>query len=241
MRRMPRALIGLAGLMGLGLSGCALLPQEQLYQLQAPVTSLPPAGEGAAILLGPVEVADYLQRDYLVQRQPDGALVVDSKARWAGNPAWEIRQLLLRQLSQNLQSSRLVLAPDDTGFKADFQVLLAISRLDSGTGQPARLEAQWRLLDSSGKLLNSRLVELQENHDDSLASQVQAQGRLLVALAGQLGQALRPEIIRQADAREKAARQAREQEAQAARRRRERPAASSKSVPIRTEMGVFRF
>ncbi|WP_447589000.1 PqiC family protein [Aquipseudomonas campi] len=187
--RLPVALL-LTGL--LGLAGCTAHKAIPLYQLDGGSPSVPKQSQGLAVLLGPVSIADYLQREAFLQRQADGSLVPADDARWAGSLASDIDQVLLRQLASRLDSQRLVLAPANAGFTPDVQVLLTISRLDSGPNHPAVLEAQWRLLDRSGKLRDSRLLRLEQAHTGSPAEQVRAQSVLLRQLVEQLATAIEP-------------------------------------------------
>jgi len=176
----------------LGLAGCTAHKPIPLYQLDNGNAEIPTQTQGMAVLLGPVSVADYLQRETLLQRQTDGSLLAADDARWAGSLAADIDQVLLRQLAWRLDSQRTVLAPANADFKADVQVLLNIIRLDSGPGHPAVLEAQWRLLDKSGQLRDSQLLRLEEAHSGTTADQVQALSRLLRQLALRLAEAIEP-------------------------------------------------
>lgn len=187
----PR-LIRMAGMAALlALAGCATTPPAQFYQLQQGQPALPQGGEGVAVLLGPLKLADYLQREPLVQRQSDDTLAIDPQARWAGSLQDDVAQLLLRQLAARLDSSRLALYPDRVGFKPEAQLLLSIGRLDSGPYRPAVLEAQWRLLDGEGTMRDSRVVRLEEPHSGELADQVRAQSQLLQKLATQMAVAVK--------------------------------------------------
>ena len=161
-----------------------------LYALSRALEQRQPAG--MAVVLGPVSVADYLQRETLLQRQPDGSLQASIDGRWAGSLSADIDQLLLRQVAGHLDSQRVVLAPATLGFAPDVQVLLSITRLDSGESQPAVLDAQWRLIDRRGQVRDNRIIHLQEQHAGGTAAQVQAQGILLQRLAEQLSVALKP-------------------------------------------------
>jgi hypothetical protein len=143
------------------------------------------------LLLGPLQLADYLQRENLVQRQADDSLSLSQEARWAGSLQDDVGQLLLRQLASRLQTSRIALYPDRVGFDNQLQAVLSISRLDSGASQPARLQAQWRLLDGQGQLRGSRLLSLQAEHDGTARDQVRAQSELLQQLAAELAAAIR--------------------------------------------------
>ncbi|WNW13104.1 ABC-type transport auxiliary lipoprotein family protein [Pseudomonas sp. DTU_2021_1001937_2_SI_NGA_ILE_001] len=217
----------------LGMAGCSVHQPAALYQLDSGEPGQPKQSSGLAVLLGPVSIADYLQRETLLQRQPDGTLTASADGRWAGNLASDIDQLLLRQVSWKLDSQRVVLAPAVANFSPDVQVLLSITRLDSGARQPAILDAQWRLLDRKGNVRDSRLVHLEEVHNGSTASQVKAQGILLQRLAEQVSTAIKP-ISWQVDEPKKAAPVVRNN------KQAEKPKIPMAS-PIRTDLEVFRF
>lgn len=175
----------------LTLHGCALLPSAQFYQLEQGRPALPETDKGPALLLGPLKLADYLQREQLVQREGDDSLSLSQRTRWAGSLQDDVGQLLLRQLAGRLDTSRIALYPDRIGFTSQVQVVLSISRLDSGALQPAVLEAQWRLLDGAGVQQGSRVVRLQASHGGSVGDQVHAQSVLLQQLAEELAQAVK--------------------------------------------------
>jgi hypothetical protein len=185
--RFPTILL-LAGV--LGLAGCTRYQQTPLYQLDSGDIRVPAAEQGIAVLLGPVAIADYLQREALLQRQVDGSLIATDDARWAGSLAADIDQQLLRQLASRLDSQRLVLAPATAGFVPQVRLGLSITRLDSGPQRPAVLEAQWRLAGADGKLLDGRLVRLEEAHSGSIVDQVRAQSLVVQQLVEQLAVAV---------------------------------------------------
>lgn len=172
------------------LGGCSLLQPSRLYSLDSGNPAIPQRN-GIAVLLEPVELADYLKRDVkLVQRHSDGSISSAWRAEWAGDLQDSIDQLLLRQLAWRLGSQRLALEPAQ-GFKPDVTVALHISRLDSGPEQSAVLEGQWHLLDREGRQIESRLVQLQEPHSGTTADQVRAQSFVLQRLAEQMAQTIR--------------------------------------------------
>ena len=195
------------GVLALGTVACSVAPPAQLYQLQPPVTDVTSGKSAATVLLGPLRIADYLQRESLLQRKADGSLAISHEARWAGSLEDDIGQFLLRQVSSQLGSSRISLYPDRVGMKAQAQVILSISRLDSGVEQPAILEAQWRLLDGEGALMDSRLVHLEAAHNGELGEQVRAQSDLLAQLSKQLVQALQ-EVLPEPAAQQQKSRKA---------------------------------
>ncbi|PWU31348.1 hypothetical protein SAMN05216189_100686 [Pseudomonas delhiensis] len=230
------ACLSLVGL--LGLAGCTVNRPTQLYQLDAGATPVPTRDNGIAVLLGPVQLADYLQRESMVQRQADGILNLSTEARWAGSLETNVSQLLVRQLSSSLDTTRLALFPEQPGFTPQVQVMLTISRLDSGPKEPAVLDARWRLLDQKGALRDSRVFHEEEKHDGSLQDQVRAQSELLRRLAGQLAQDVRPVAV--AAEQPAAPRKPAAAAEQAAKPKEEGPKMPL-VVPIHNNAEVFRF
>jgi len=211
------------------LAGCVSQPVS-MYRLDNGVLEVPEQAEGAAVLLGPVVLADYLQRDVILQRRADGSLAEDAQAVWAGQLGQNVDQLLLRQLASRLNTQRLELSPGSKGFSPEIQVQLEITRLDSGPEHPAVLEAQWRLLDKDGKRQGGRLVRLQEAHQGSTADQVRAQSELLRRLSELMADAIKPAL---ADAEKSAV-------ARAPRKAEQTPSVAPIEA-IRTDLEVFRF
>jgi len=222
----------------LGLAGCSVNRPAQLYQLDTGTSSVPTRDNGVAVLLGPVQLADYLQRETMVQRQADGILNLSSDARWAGSLQTNVSQQLLRQLSSQLDSTRLALFPEKPGFAPQVQVMLDISRLDSGPKEPAVLDARWRLLDQKGALRDSRVFHQEEKHDGSIKDQVRAQSDLLRRLAEQLAGDVRPVAV--AIEQPPAPRKPTAVVEQATKPKEEGPKMPL-VVPIRTDVEVFRF
>ncbi|WP_160288572.1 PqiC family protein [Pseudomonas knackmussii] len=223
----------------LGLAGCSVNRPAQLYQLDTGSSSVPTRDNGVAVLLGPVQLADYLQRETMVQRQADGILNLSSDARWAGSLQTNVSQQLLRQLSSQLDSTRLALFPEKPGFAPQVQVMLDISRLDSGPKEPAVLDARWRLLDQKGALRDSRVFHQEEKHDGSIKDQVRAQSDLLRRLAEQLAGDVRPVAV--AIEQPPAPRKQPTAVAEQAAKPKEEGPKMPLVVPIRNDVEVFRF
>ena len=200
MKHLMRLPLGVAitAVLAFGSVGCSIAPPATFYQLQQSVTDVASEESNATVLLGPLRIADYLQRENLLQREADGSLSLSQQARWAGSLQDDIGQLLLRQVSAQLGSSRISLYPDRVGIEAQAQVVLSIGRLDSGITQPAVLEAHWRLLDSKGALRNSQVLRFEEAHNGEISDQVRAQSALLGQLSKQLVNALQETFPEQA-------------------------------------------
>lgn len=190
LKRVP-LLLAICG--ALGLSGCSSLSKpETLYQLPAAefIESAPTSG-AARVVLEPVQVADYLNTEVLLQRQVDGSLHA-SKERWAGRLSGHVTDQFFRQLASALADQQLVQGELSDKLNADAWVNVVISRLDSGPEQPAVLEARWQVKGRNGQLAESRMVRLTETHQKDTADQVRAQGLLLQRLVEQLSSAVKP-------------------------------------------------
>lgn len=240
MRIAPYGRMGcLAALLALG--GCASTPPSAFYQLQtSSELALAAENQGPAILLGPLEVADYLQREVVVQRTLEGNLQLGGAARWAGSLEDDIARVLLRELSGRTGSSQVALYPDRVGFTPQVQVLLSISRFDAGPDQPAVLEAQWRLLDAAGTMRHSQVLRLEHPHTGSLVNQVRMQSQLLHQLAERLAQAIKalPETLLGEEAGATTSRRAPRMASSVTREERTRRSPVS---PVSTPVEVYRF
>lgn len=220
-----------------GLAGCMTQPPASMYRLDSGAPEVPKRERGAAVLLGPVQLADYLENSAVLERLADGSLHGDERqARWAGSLKQDVDQLLLRHLAWHLDTQHLELTPASKGFSHDVQVEVRITRLDSGSLQPAVLEAQWLLFDASGKRGSSRLARLSEEHDGSTAGQVRAQGVLLQRFSELMADSIAPLLEQSPMTRRPTKPPASARESSVI------PPPPIRSIePQRTDMEVFRF
>ncbi|MDA3135903.1 hypothetical protein HG619_04535 [Pseudomonas syringae] len=175
----------------LGLAGCSVHQPTALYQLDSGEPGQPKQSSGLAVLLGPVSVADYLQRETLLQRQPDGTLTASSDGRWAGNLSSDIDQLLLRQLAWKLDSQRVVMAPATASFTPDVQVVLSITAWTPVPNSPQYWTHNGDLWTAKAMCVTADW-STEQVHAGSSADQVKAQGMLLQRLADQVSTAIKP-------------------------------------------------
>ena len=171
----------------------------------------------------------------MVQRQADGILSLSTEARWAGNLETNVSQQLRGRCPASWAAAAWRCSRK-TRFHPQVQVMLTISRLDSGPKQPAVIEARWRLLDQKGDLKDSRVFHEEEQHQGSIGDQIRAQSDLLKRLAAQLARTSSRSPWRPSAAagdRAQAGGQAEGQE--------EEGPKMPLVVPIRTDAEVYRF
>ncbi|WP_457676786.1 PqiC family protein [Thiolapillus sp.] len=142
--------------------------------------------------VGPVNLADYLDRNQLVSRSSEVGLKLDEFNRWAGGLDRNITQVLAENLSRLLNMDGVLAYPWSASIDLDYQFVLDISRFDSDPGNRVILDVQWQLFDQRQR----KLVDVQRGHFEVLASGnnqealVQARSQALAELSESLAQAV---------------------------------------------------
>lgn len=100
--------------------------------------------------VGPVSVADYLDRSQIVVRETPHQLTLAEFDRWAGNPAKELQRVLGANLATALGTERVVAYPWKSAVTPDMSVEVAVERFEYGEGK-AWLVASWQVFSDSGR------------------------------------------------------------------------------------------
>lgn len=176
----------------LGLAACTASAPVRHYTLLTPQGDIRQQDVPArfAIEVLPVSVPEYLNQPQLVVRQDDsGMLAVLDDERWLGPLDDEVRNALSAQLVDRLGTQDVA----GLSWPSDMPVIrvkLQIRRLDAWPGKRVQLEAGWTLGDArepgGAKLVCQGRFE--EPAAAGYPALVQAQQRLIAALARQIGQ-----------------------------------------------------
>lgn len=129
------------------LAGCGSSPSSNFYRLTgaAPPTQ---AGQKPALGIGPIAVAEFLNRNAMVYTRGGNQLQINSTERWAEPLESGIKRVVGLNLSQILQSESLRFFPWDVRTAPDYGVRINVMDLDASEGQ-ARLVADWTIYDPS--------------------------------------------------------------------------------------------
>jgi len=201
---MPSLALLLSLLAGLLLSGCAGSSAATRFYLLSPpaggaARAVPagPAVPQARVVVGPVNVASYLDRPQIVTREGDGVrLGLAEFDRWAEPLAESLPRVLAEDVSRALGGEHVLVFPGVKADDADIRVAVDVTRLDGSLGGTVVLDAWWALLDRSGATLRrGRMVERRPAGDD-YAALVTAQGGLTAALADTVAAAVREVLPR---------------------------------------------
>lgn len=173
------------------LAACGSSPKTEFYQLNADMSSITQAAnlsEGPAIGVWQVELPDLLDRSEIVTRDNQFKITMADFSWWAGNLSQNMSLLIVTQLSQNLQSNRIVMSPWPSYRKNDYQVIVRVQRFDGALGGEVVLRGLWNLLDGDGtKELDRQVFEFRTNTADlTYQEMVAAMSRLTVKLSEQL-------------------------------------------------------
>jgi uncharacterized lipoprotein YmbA len=184
---MNRFFILLAALL---ISGCAQ-PGKSFYVLTA--NGPAPSGGGIGIGVGPITLAEYIDRPNLVVQQGPNQLAVSEDNRWAGDLSASIARVTAANLGREMKTGNVRTYPWQRDEEIDYQVTLDIRQLHSEADGYAVIEAGWRAYSlPDRKLKASRtFVGREPLAADGYAAMVAAQSRLLSRLAGDIAAGLR--------------------------------------------------
>ncbi len=184
---MHRFLILLAVLL---VAGCSQ-PAKSFYVLTAsgPV----PSGGGVGIGVGPVMLAEYLDRPNLVIQEAPNQLSVAESHRWAGELSASVARVTAANLGRLLHTGNVRTYPWQNDSEVRYQVTLDIRQLHSEADGYAVIEAGWRAYSLPDRRLKaSRTFTSREPlESDGYNASVAAQSRLLERLAENIAGSLR--------------------------------------------------
>ncbi|NOR20631.1 MAG: hypothetical protein GQ538_11155 [Xanthomonadales bacterium] len=144
--------------------------------------------EGPSIGVWTVILPELLDRSEIVTRENQYKIKMADFFWWASALDKNMTLMVAVQLSQHLQSNRVVTSPWPTYVKNDYQVAILVSRFDGELGGEIVLRGLWNILDGDGeKKLDEQVFEFKTNTAEATyQALVEAMGQLTVQLAEQL-------------------------------------------------------
>jgi uncharacterized lipoprotein YmbA len=173
------------------LVACGSSPKTEFYVLNADEGSVMQAANastGPSIGVWQVDIPDLLDRSEIVTRDNRFKVTMADFSWWAGNLRENMTLLIVTQLSQFLQSNRVVVSPWPSYRKIDYQVIVRVVRFDGELGGEVVLRGLWNLLDGAGENeLRREAFEFKVNTADlTYQEMVAAMSGLTVQLTEQL-------------------------------------------------------
>jgi hypothetical protein len=173
------------------LAACGSSPKTEFYMLNADHRSLVQSANtsvGPAVGVWQVELPDLLERSEIVTRDNAFKIKIGDFSWWAGDLNKNMSLLIVTQLSQYLQSNRIVVSPWPSYRKNDYQIIIRVARFDGELGGDVVLAGLWSLLDAQGdNELNREVFAFKtKTADTTYQEMVEAMSRLTVQLSEQL-------------------------------------------------------
>lgn len=173
-------------LLALSLVCCSSGPNS--YYALVPDGVFPSSVGGFGIGVGPVTVAEYLDRPNLIVAETEHRLGVAENHRWAGDLSSGIARVMAVNLGRRWQTGNTRIYPwrNEDGVRK--QIAIDVLRMHGGADGHAILEAAWRVYSlPDRRLVASRTFAASEPlGEDGYDALVAAESRLLARLASDI-------------------------------------------------------
>lgn len=150
-------------------------------------------GGGPGIGVGPVTLAEYIDRANLVIAENPNQLAVAEDHRWAGDLSASIARVTATNLGRRMNTGNVRTYPwqGDDGIR--YQITLDIRQLHAGNDGYAVIEAGWRAYVLPDRTIKASrtFVDREPLTADGYPALVAAQSRLLSRLAADIAAGLR--------------------------------------------------
>lgn len=146
--------------------------------------------------VGPVGVADYLDRSQMVVRESSNRLTLAEFDRWAGSPAKEIQRVLVANLASQLGTERIVSYPWKSSVDPEMTVEMTVEKFEYGNGK-VWLTASWQAYADNGReAVAFRRTELSRDSDENYNAISANLSELMGEVSAQVAQAVRASAAR---------------------------------------------
>ena len=140
------------------LCGCSASKPANYYVLSSLQNSRPAVGTSGteaelAIGVGPVKIAEYLDRPQIVTRTSSNGLQFAEFDRWAESLEKNLTRVVADNLSVLLSSERVCIFPCPKSMPLQYQVTLEIMHLEQMPDGKILLDASWNIFGEGGEKL----------------------------------------------------------------------------------------
>lgn len=181
---MQRSLIPILTAVAL-LAGCGgKLPTFYMLSPEGPL----PSGGGTGIGVGPISLAEYVDRQNIVVQSGPNTLELAESHLWAGDLDNSVARVVATNLGRRLGTGNVRTYPWQRDSEIDYQVAIDIRQFIAGNDGYAHIEASWRVYSLPGsKLVRSKTFTGREAiASEDYEAVVAAQSRLLGKLSADI-------------------------------------------------------
>ena len=182
-RILPLLLIGLLA------AGCG--GSRSFYFLTADGPT--PTGSGRGIGVGPITLAEYIDRPNLVIQDGDNSLSVAEDHHWAGDLSASVARVTAANLGRRLGTGNVRVYPWQNDSEISQQVTIDIRQLHGGADGYAVIEAGYRVYSLPDRRLRASktFTDREPLVNDGYQPLVAAQSRLLSRMAAEIAKSMR--------------------------------------------------
>ncbi len=177
-------------------AGCASSPPTRFYQLSsmransADLGETKTAGRPGIVMVGPVQIPDYLDRPQIVTVSGKNRLKLAEFDRWGGSLDKDTARVLVEDMSAFLPPSRFQVTPW-TFYWAPlpfrYRVGVNIIRFEGAPGKTVLLKAQWVIYDKERRIrLQRESAITEEVRGNTYGSIVASMSRALADLGKEM-------------------------------------------------------
>jgi uncharacterized lipoprotein YmbA len=179
------------------LGACFSSPSSRFYMLNS-MQQPSPSGiaetdqNSLSICVGPVLMAEYLDRKQLCTRNSGNEVRYSEFHRWAEPLDAALSRVLVENLSMLLGTSRISVFPWKSPAQADYQVRIMLFKFNGEPGEQAVLKARWSLEAAGQKEpVADRMTSIVEPVESGeYADLVKAQNKALDKMSREIAEAI---------------------------------------------------
>ena len=172
------------------LAACA--SKVPTFYVLTPEGALPDGG-GTGIGVGPVSLAEYVDRQNIVIQSGPNKLELAESHLWAGDLDNSVARVVATNIGRRLGTGNVRTYPWQRDSELDYQVAMDIREFIAGSDGYAHIEASWRIYSLPGsKLVRSKVFTAKEPiESEDYEAVVAAQSRLLGKLSADIASAIK--------------------------------------------------
>ena len=190
----PKFLVCTAAIILLSLAGCATTGPAKFYTLSSTVHQQErETGGNLSVIIGPVEIPDYLDRPHLVTRTGLNEIMISDFHKWAGSFKDDISRVLVEDLSAQLSTDNVYTYQWGQSPPAQYHVKIKIHRFEGTLGKQVELKAYWSIYgERETELLIKSLSHFhEETGEGNYNAAVAAMSRAIEKLSREIADAIR--------------------------------------------------
>lgn len=173
--------------MMMGCGGTA--PSFYILSTEGPL----PSGRGVGIGVGPVSLAEYVDREKIVVQVSPNKLEIAEDHLWAGDLDDSLTRVLTTNIGRRVGTGNVRSYPWQRDSELDYQVAMEVRKFLAGADGYAHIEASWRLyrLPEAKLVATKTFVGAEPIESEDFDAVAAALSRLLGRLAGNIAGSIR--------------------------------------------------